>query len=92
VDARAIGLEACRQNGHEGFAVLTRQRRGLGSHWRRRNDLRRDLAWLCTTEARVFHVSRTVRGRGEVPPLPPGFGVGCCRVPYLRRSTGEPAA
>ncbi len=85
VDAREQGLERCLRNGHEGFAMLTRQRRGLASHWRRRYNLRRDLAWRCSAEERVFHVSRSLRGRGEVPPLPSGFGVSCCRVPYLRR-------
>lgn len=92
VDARELGRETCRPNGHEGCALLTRRRRSMVSHWRGRDELRRDLAWLCNVETRVFHVCRTVCGRGEVPPLPPGFGVGCCRVPYLRRRAGEPAA
>jgi len=65
--------------GHDAQQLISCARASTLAALRGRKRLRLDLAWLCQTERRAYHVSLLDLSRDKEPSLPQGFDVWCCK-------------
>jgi len=90
-DARSINQRRIGQGRHLADEIVSAIKLPLVARARGLQSMRLDLAWICPTEGRVYHVQFTQRRRDERIALPVGWEVSCCRpVPSLavRRNVG----
>ncbi len=76
-------------NNHAGAEVVSSHRGGPATRLRRRRRLRLDVAWLCETEDRVYHISYAEESRNRSPELPDVFEIRCCREVHVPAPAGE---
>ena len=83
VDARELSRTRVAVNGHDGLSLLTSRPARGWNRVRGRQALRRDTAWLCPVEGRVFHVRLEGVAAGGKLDLPGNLVMSCCRAPHF---------
>lgn len=79
-------------NGHSARRLVSRGRPSVPQRIVRRRPRRLDVAWLCPTENRLYHLAVAQTSRREEVELPPSLVVRCCRpVPQATVEAGRTA-
>jgi hypothetical protein len=78
--AGQVRQDAVRFNDHRAEQVLSAERIGLIASWRGLRHYRLDVAWLCPTEQRVYHVTCRQRRRDAEVTMPASLRIRCCRA------------
>ena len=76
---KAVRQDACVFNNHRGEQLISRGKISTVSSFRGLKRMMLDVAWLCPTEGRVYHLRLIQPSRSEEISMPDHLRVACCR-------------